>query len=222
MIRTNSLRTAASASSRYCGFRPSVTSSPVTCASTDSDARACSLPEASIVTLSVVKVNRSGADRSRTSDTRRTASMQLRRVDHRVVLGLLGEQPAHGREVALDEQGRDGLVARGEGDDLPIARSGERDRDVAAVGERLSDLLQRPCGDEGVRAVFLRGRSAVPGDVAERDAVAVGGDEAQLGAAHLELDAREHRGDIVAGGRERHLGDRGREVLRRERDRTRR
>ena len=37
-------------------------------------ARACSVPEASIDTLSVVNVNRSGADRSSTSDTRRTAS----------------------------------------------------------------------------------------------------------------------------------------------------
>ncbi|CNL22767.1 Uncharacterised protein [Mycobacterium tuberculosis] len=45
-------------------------------ASTDSDARACSLPDASIVTLSVENVKRSGAARSSTSETRRTASMR--------------------------------------------------------------------------------------------------------------------------------------------------
>lgn len=40
-----------------------------------SHARACSLPEASMVTDSASNVNRSGAERSSTSATRRTASM---------------------------------------------------------------------------------------------------------------------------------------------------
>ena len=41
-----------------------------------SDAWACSEPIASRVTPSIVKVNRSAASRSSTSDTRRTASMR--------------------------------------------------------------------------------------------------------------------------------------------------
>ena len=65
-----------------------------------------------------------------------------------MVLGLLGEQPAHGREVALDQQRGDGLVAGGERDDLAVAGTGEGDRDVAAVREGLADLGERASGDE--------------------------------------------------------------------------
>src|SRR5690606_1078936 len=101
---------------------------------------------------------------------------QIGGVDNRIVLGLLGEESAHRREIALDQQRRHGLVARGEGDDLAVALSGERDLAGAAVTERLSDLGQRPGRDQR----GLLSSLAIPRNVAQRDAVAVGRDKTQI------------------------------------------
>ena len=85
---------------------------------------------------------------------------ELGGVDDGVVLGLLGEQAPHRREVALDQQRRHGLVAGGERDDLAIARARERDRDVAAVREGLADLGEGARRHE--RGGRLVGRGAAP------------------------------------------------------------
>ena len=75
-----------------------------------SDACACSEPTASRVSPSIEKVKRSAASRSSTSETRRVASMSSAVLMHGVVVDGLGEQPLHGREVALDQQRRHGLL----------------------------------------------------------------------------------------------------------------
>ena len=126
-MRTNSLLTAPSDSSRYCGFRPSVTSSPTRFASTDSDG--ARLLGARCIHRHAVGREREPQRRGAVEHERHTTHRfgELGGVDDRVVLGLLGEQTPDRREVALDEQRGHGLVARREGDDLAVPGAGERD-----------------------------------------------------------------------------------------------
>src|SRR5690606_3803763 len=75
---------------------------------------------------------------------------ELGRVEHGVVLDALGEQAFHGREVALDEQGGDGLLVGAECDELAIVAAHDRDADRARMRGRLSDLGEVRAGTSAV------------------------------------------------------------------------
>ncbi len=137
---------------------------------------------------------------------------QLGRVDDRVVVDDLGEEPLDGREVALDEQRRHGLLVGAERDEFAIVAAGDRHGDGAAVRKRLADLGERAGRDEGRSALGGR-RTRVPVDLAHGDPVPVGRDEREAVVADLELHAGDHRGDVVAGCRDGDLSDGSGEVF---------
>ena len=85
-----------------------------------SDACACSEPMASRVSPSS---GEGEPERGFALEDERDAARRLDElggVDDRVVVDRLGEEPAHGREVALDQQRGDGLLVGREGDQLAV------------------------------------------------------------------------------------------------------
>ena len=120
----------------------------------------------------------------------------------------VGNSERYLRELGVQQPGRRPAGRAGEADHaFAGAAAGQRQGDLRAGGERLRRLRQRPGRDEHLRGQFVLLR--LPGQLADREPVAVGGGQPQLVALDLEPDAGEHRQRVVTAGGHRHLRDRG-------------
>src|SRR5699024_4745234 len=118
--------------------------------------------------------------------------------DHGGDRGGVREQAPHRRVLAVDE-GRGGASAAGlEPDQGRGLVLGQGDLDAAAGGQGAGDLVEGAAAHQG--GELGAGGGGVPGQLAQRQAVPVGGHQRHGLAADLDLHAGQQRERVVLGG----------------------